>query len=384
MIYFDNAATSFYKPKEVRDCVLNSINHFTANPGRSGHFLSNQTAEKVFEAREILKQFFHAENYDVVFTKNCTEALNLALFGVLKNGDHVITTCYEHNSVLRPLERLKNCGVEVTILDCELSQVHKHIEEKIKPNTKLVVVTMASNVLGAESNVSEIAKICNKHKIFLLLDGAQACGHVDIDLENLGADMMAFAGHKGLLSLAGVGGLIVKDLRILNPLLLGGTGTNSESLKQNAEVVEDFESGTLPVSSILSLGASVKFLIKNFEKIKEYEENLIKYAYFKLKKLKFLKIYSNDKSKNIICFNVENSDSVEVANFLNDKFGICVRAGLHCAPLVHKKLGTLESGAVRVSLDFNNTIKEIDRLVFALNRFYELNFNSDFAKNAKE
>ena len=274
MIYFDNAATSFYKPKVVRDCVLNSINHYTANPGRSGHFLSNQTAEKVFETREILKQFFHAENYEVVFTKNCTEALNLALFGLLKNGDHVITTCYEHNSVLRPLERLKNRGVEVTVLDCELSEVHNSIEEAIKPNTRLVVVTMVSNVLGVESNVGEIAKICKKHKILLLLDGAQACGHMCIDLENLDADMMTFAGHKGLLSLAGVGGLIIKDLRLLKPIIFGGTGTNSENLVQNAEVIEDFESGTLPVSSILSLGAGVEFLIKNFEKINKYEENL--------------------------------------------------------------------------------------------------------------
>ena len=206
MIYFDNSATSFYKPKVVKDAVVEAMNFYTANPGRSGHFLSNAVAEKVFETRENVKQFFHAEKYEIVFTKNCTEALNLAISGTLKNGDHVITTCYEHNSVLRPLESLKQDGIEVSILSCDLDLVHKEIEKNIRENTKLVVATMVSNVTGEESNILEISKVCKKHNLTLLIDGAQACGHCEIDLEKMGVDMMAFAGHKGLLALTGVGG----------------------------------------------------------------------------------------------------------------------------------------------------------------------------------
>ena len=368
MIYFDNAATSYTKPKEVKTAVVEAVNIYTANPGRSAHKLSQMVADKIFSTREKVKQFFNAKDYDLVFTKNCTEAVNLALFGLLKKGDHVITTVYEHNSVLRPLEELKTKGVEMTVLDCALCDIAKNVEAYIKPNTKLVATTMVSNVTGEVCNVEEVSKVCKANKVIYLVDGAQASGHLKIDLTKSGIDMFAFAGHKGLLSITGVGGLIVKHDTPLNPILFGGTGTESESLVQPKTFVEGFESGTVPSISILSLGAGIDFLNKNFSKILEKEQKLNEYLYKKLKNLNFITLYSTKDSKNVFSFNVLDYDSTEVAYYLNQEFNIAVRAGLHCAPLVHKKLSTLQTGAVRVSIDFNNSFQEIDYLISALNK----------------
>lgn len=366
IVYFDNAATSFNKPQEVQLAVLNAMKNLTANPGRSGHHLSQRVAEIVYDTRENLKDFFGANNYDLIFTKNCTEALNLAIFGTLKSGDHVIATCYEHNSVLRPLEMLKSCGVDVTILDCDLQDFPNQIEDKIKPNTKLIITTFVSNVTGEVCDVFSVNRICKKHKIKHLVDGAQACGHLEIDLQNLDCDLFAFAGHKGLLSLTGVGGLFVKNLEDLSPIIFGGTGTESENPIQPTDTIEGFESGTIPTISIISLNAGVKFLKQNFSKILEKERKLSEYLYKNLKNLEFLTLFSKSNSKNVFSFNLKNLDSGTVANLLNEEFNICVRAGLHCAPLIHKKNKTLNGGAVRVSLDFYNSFEEIDYLINAL------------------
>jgi len=366
MIYFDNAATSFYKPDSVKKIVNQAINSLTANPGRSGHKLSQKVALKIFETREIVKNFFGAENYSLIFTKNCTEALNLAIMGLLNSGDHVIATCYEHNSVLRTLEYLKTQGVEVDIITCDMIDLEKELPKKIKPNTKLVVTNMVSNVTGEVCDINIIGKICKENNILYLVDGAQSSGHIKIDLENSNVDMLTFAGHKGLLAISGVGGLLVRDLKFLKPILFGGTGTESENLNQPKNSVEGFEAGTIPTISILSLKAGIEFLQKNFEIILKKEQKLSEYLYFELKKLKFLTIYSTNSSQNVFSFNIKNMDSSIVANELSEKFNICVRSGLHCAPLIHKKLKTQETGAVRVSLDFNNTFDEIDKLIKAL------------------
>lgn len=370
MIYLDNAATSFYKPQAVKDSVKFALDNYTANPGRSGHTYSLRVLEKISETREKVKNFFNFNEYSLIFTKNCTEALNLAIFSTLKTGDHIITTCYEHNSVLRPLEELKSKGVQVTVLNCDLEDFHTHLEKEIKLNTKLVITTFVSNVTGEICDVKKVGDICKRYKILYLVDGAQASGHTIIDLNYLGVDMFAFAGHKGLLSLTGVGGLLVKDIAILKPRVHGGTGTMSESLIQPKETEEDFEAGTVASISILSLGAGIEFLNKNLEKTLKKEQFLSKYLYNSLKKLDFLEIYSKETSQNVISFNIKNVDSVMVTNLLNERFGIAVRGGLHCAPLIHKKLNS--QGAVRVSLDFNNSTKEIDYLVFALKEISNL------------
>lgn len=368
MIYLDNAATSYIKPSEVKTEVYKAVNLYTANPGRSGHNASLRTAEKVYEARSNVKKFLNAENYSLIFTKNCTEALNLAIFSTLKPGDEVITSCYEHNSILRPLKSLEKVGVKLIILDCDLTEFHLKLKEYLSEKTKMIICTMVSNVTGEYSNVKEIGNICKENKIVSLIDGAQACGHVKIDLEELNIDMFAFAGHKGFLSLTGVGGLLVNNIKLLTPRICGGTGTFSENLIQPNEFEEDFEAGTLSSISIMSLGAGINFLQKNFKNILEKEEKLSKKLYFELKKLEFLKVYSKEDSKNVFSFNFKNLDSMTVSNILNEKFNIAVRGGLHCAPLVHKKLKTLESGAVRVSIDFNNNYYEIEVLINSLKK----------------
>ena len=370
MIYFDNSATSLIKPDSVKRIVTKAMNSLTANPGRSGHDLSQKVASVIFETREKLKTFFHAEDYEIVFTKNCTEALNLAIFGCLNAGDHVICTCYEHNSVLRPLRCLRGIGVETTIIEDDLSSVGENIEKYIKSNTKMIIANCVSNVTGEICDISKVGEICKSHGILYLVDGAQSSGHIDVNIEKCNIDMYAFAGHKGLLSITGVGGLVVKRGLDLKPIIYGGTGTTSENLEQPNDLPEGLEAGTIPSIPIISLGAGIEFLMKNFVNIQKIEQKLSKYMLNSLKKLKFLEIYSKEDSLNVLSFNMQGIDSSELANILNEKYDICVRSGLHCAPLVHKKLGTLKRGAVRVSIDFNNTMEEIDYLITALKSIY--------------
>ena len=367
MIYLDNAATSFIKPKSVKMAVINAMEKLTANPGRSGHKQSQDVAQIVFDTREKIKEFFNAKTHDVIFTKNCSEALNLAILGTVKNGDHVITTCYEHNSVLRVLEHLKSKDVQVTILDCDLADFSCQFESEIKANTRMIITNGVSNVTGEVCDIKQVSEICKKHNLIYLVDGAQMCGHLEVDIDEFGIDMLAFAGHKGLLGITGVGGLVVSQKINLNPIMFGGTGTESENPIQPTTIPEGMEVGTLPTISIVSLGAGVDFLNKNFKNLLKIEEKLSKYVYFQLKNLNFIEIYSKPTSCNVVSFNIKNQDSMVVANELNS-CGICVRSGLHCAPLIHKKLGTIKQGAIRVSLDFNNTEKDIDYLIFALKK----------------
>ena len=367
MIYFDNAATSYYKPACVKHAVKQACNFLTANPGRSGHKPSIEAGEMVFETREKLKNLMNAPNHQVVFTKNCTEALNLALFGCLSAGDGVITSCFEHNSVLRPLEFLKSVGVKVEVLDCSLAEFHTKLNDAISPSTKLVVVTGMSNVTGESPNLVKVGEVCKNHNVLLLVDGAQLTGHMDIDLEKMNIDMYSFAGHKGLCSITGIGGLFLKDNIRLKPLLYGGTGTESNNLIQPKDLPEGLEAGTLPTIPIASLNAGVDFVSKNKTHLLEKEEELSRYMFKRLVSVKNIIMYSSAASKNVFSFNILGMDSMLVADILNEKYGVCVRAGLHCAPLVHKKLGSLQIGAVRASIDFANTKQEIDYFVRALN-----------------
>lgn len=367
MIYFDNSATSFYKPEIVKNTVIEAMDKYTANAGRSGHKPAQNVAEKIYLTREMLKNFFHAEDFEVVFTKNCTEALNLAILGSLKLGDHVIITMFEHNSVLRTLEKAKSFGVEVDIIDCSLRDFHKTVISRIKQNTKMLISTAVSNVTGDASDIKQLGEICHKNNIIFLVDGAQSSGHKEIDLKDSQVDMYAFSGHKGLLSLTGVGGLMLKKGTQLNPIIYGGTGTESENLNQPRDFPEGFESGTLPIVPILSLGAGLQYLQKNKIQIFQKEENLGWYLFSQLIKLPNIICYFDDGNRTVFSINVKKYDSGYVANFLNENYNICVRAGLHCAPMAHKFLGTLQlGGTVRISIDFFNSFEEIDVLISAL------------------
>lgn len=370
MIYFDNAATSFSKPKLVKDAVINALNNYCANPGRSSHALAQQTAMQIFYTREKVAKFFSAaRTEDVIFTKNCTEALNIAILGSAKKGGHVITTALEHNSVLRSLFKLKSDGIiELTIIPPNEDGVitSEMFESAVKENTYMIACTHISNVTGVMNDIHKIGSLCKRKKLIFLLDGAQSAGHELIDVTKSNVGLFCFAGHKGLYGITGSGGLIVSNVR-LNPIMFGGTGTFSQETKQPTDIPEGFESGTLATIPIISLGAGVDFVKNNFMMLREKIEYLTRYLIERLSKLKYIKKYYNPKNcHGVVSFNIENINSTLVADELSESYGICVRAGLHCAPLIHEHMKTTYSGAVRVSLSALNSKFEVDELIVAL------------------
>lgn len=362
MIYLDNAATTYYKPLEVKQAVNKAMNLYTANAGRGAHKLAQASAEKVYETREKVLKVFNANNHTCIFTSGCTSALNLGILGSVKQGGHIITTYLEHNSVLRPLEHLKSLGkIEYSVLD-DISI--KSFERAIKPNTYMIITTQASNVTGERINVNEINNLCKRHNLLHLVDTAQGAGHIFEDLS--GVDMIAFAGHKGLYGIGGVGGLVVKNNIKLQPILFGGTGTFSESLIQPNTMPESFEAGTLANIPIISLGAGIDYVIKNKKYIIEKESRLNRYLSQMLNNLDFITPYYAKNTTGVYSFNVADYDSSFVSDYLNEKFGICTRSGLHCAPLAHKHFNTQDRGAVRVSVSSDNTFDDIKTLEIAL------------------
>ena len=362
MIYFDNAATTFYKPLQVKQAVNQAMNLYTANAGRGSHKLAQLSAEKVFEVREKVLKFFNTTKHTCVFTSGCTGALNLAILGSAKVGGHVVTTYLEHNSVLRPLQHLKDMGlIDYTVVD-EISA--SSFERAVRSNTYMIITTLTSNVTGQCLNIKEINSICKKYNLIHLVDTAQGAGHVFEDLSMV--DMIAFAGHKGLYGLGGAGGLIVNNSVKLKPIMFGGTGTMSESLIQPDVAPEGFESGTLANIPIISLGAGVDYIMQNKKYIVSKEKQLNIYMRDMLDGLDFITPYYDKDSVGVYSFNVLDYDSGFVSDYLSQKFGICTRSGLHCAPLVHKHFGTLDRGMVRVSLSCDNTIDDINVLRKAL------------------
>ena len=370
MIYLDNSATTLIKPKNVISAVNEALIHYSANPGRSGHSASIRCALKIEETREKLaKHFGLSLPQNVIFTANCTTALNVAIFGYLKKGDHVITTENEHNSVLRPLETLKKEGIidyDIAFQSSPIGISLEDIKPLVRKNTAMIITNHISNVNGAKANIKEIGQFCKQNNILYLVDSAQSCGHEHINMEKDGINMLAFAGHKGFYAPLAIGGLLINTEKPIKPLLYGGTGTNSLELFQPSSLPERLESGTISSPLILGLNAGVDFVTEHFDEIKYKLDDLTTYLNFELDKLGF-QVYTEPENANgVIAFNIEDIDSSEIATILNEKYGICVRGGYHCAPLKHKALKTLGQGAVRVSLSYFNTFTDIQRLIVAL------------------
>lgn len=372
MIYFDNAATTFPKPKAVYDAIMDSMVNYGANPGRSGHRMALKANRGVFETRHLLSDLFKTGNpMNIVFTFNCTESLNIGIKGILKAGDHVITTSMEHNSVLRPIQYLKAKGVEASIIEANSEGLIDplDIEKAIKANTKLIVTSHISNLLGSIMPIEEIGAIAKKHNVYYLVDGAQSAGVYDIDVKKMNIDLLAFPGHKGLLGPQGTGGLYINDDIHIDGFLHGGTGSDSSSMVQPDIRPDKFESGTLNAPGLIGLGSGIKYIRdKGMDKIRLHEEELTSHFIEGIRDIEGIKIYGplTKRQGPVVAINIRDIDSAEIAYILDEKYNIAVRSGLHCAPLAHKTIGTLKQGAVRFSFGLFNSHEEIDLAIKAL------------------
>ena len=370
MIYLDNSASTLIKPKEVQQMVGLALNKYSANPGRSGHKASLITANQVEYIREKIAEMMGSSHFErVIFTQNCSDSLNLAILGSVRKNGHIICTENEHNSVLRPLEYLKQTGVIEYSIAKQSSSIGITIEDikkELKNNTYLIICNHISNVNGDTAEIEKIGQFCRKNNLLFLVDGAQSGGHEEINMEKQNIDMLALAPHKGFYSLQGLGVLLFSERVDINPIRFGGTGTNSLELKQPDIYPEKLEVGTIPTPAILAFGGGINFVEKNYREIREKLDDLTTFLHYELAKLP-VKIYTNPQNSNgVLSFNLPNIHSNDVSSLLDQKYGICTRGGYHCAPKKHEALGTLDTGAVRISLSYFNTINDIQHLINSL------------------
>lgn len=382
MIYFDNAATSFPKPKEVVERVNDTMINYGVNPGRSGHRLALELDRRIFDVREKLTEFIGGSNpMNLVFTSSCTDSLNTAIYGLAEKfyqcGEncHVITTALEHNSVLRPLKYLEKSGkITLTIVDGDrFGIVHpEDIKKAIKEDTKFCVTTAMGNLIGTKVDIVEIGKILKEKDIIYIVDAAQGLGYVDIDMDNMPIDILCFPGHKGILGLTGTGGLYFKDNIELEPFRRGGTGSFSLDLNQPEVSPDKYESGTLNSAGIESMGAGIDYINKIGLKAIQDHENLLKDEFIKgLKDIENIELYGSldHRQGPVVSLNIDGIDSSELAFNLSYDYDICTRAGFHCAPLAHRLLGTDKKGAVRFSFSYFNTLDEVKETIEVLKKY---------------
>ena len=356
MIYLDNSATSYPKPQ----CVINGINEafkfYGANSGRGSYKMAIDTSEQIYNCRKVISKYFHlpyAEN--VIFTNNCTTAMNIAIKGVVKKGSHFVISNLEHNAVVRPLESLKTMGIcdyTITNVEEDIYCTLKNFESKIKENTVAIICTGASNVFGVIPPYKALASLAHKYNKLFILDYSQIAGIIPLNMEKSNIDIMCCSGHKGLLGPTGTGLLLINNDILLNTVLEGGTGSNSFDLTQPDYYPDRLESGTQNIVGIIGLSKAVEYIskYKNYE-IYNHEMKLMKYFYSNMKYCNNMIFYTDILNKMyapIISFNIKNMHSEEVAQKLSE-YDIAVRAGFHCAPLAHKSFKTEKTGAVRIS-----------------------------------
>ena len=378
MIYLDNAATSSPKPQCVTDAVVRALTEVNANPGRSGHACSLEAGRTVLACREALSALLGTEDpFAIAMAFNCTDALNLAIKGSLTRGDHVISTLMEHNSVLRVLMELQRRGqISVTLLrpDGDGMIDPEDVRRRVRPNTRLIILTHASNVTGAIQPAAAVGALARELGIRFLIDGAQALGAMPVDVNRLQCDMYAFPGHKGLLGPQGTGGLYIRPGLRLSTLREGGTGSSSENMLQPEEVPERYEAGTVNFHGIAGLEAGAKYVTENLSGIYMRERELTTAMYDALTDIKGVTVYSPAQESGragIVSFNVGDMSSSQAADLLGEA-GFAVRGGLHCAPGAHSFLGTLRRGAVRASVGHATTFVEIEKFAAEVRRISRL------------
>ena len=372
MIYFDNAATTMRKPECVIKAVADAMGSL-GNSGRGVHGGALSASRIIYDTRVALAKLFGAESPErIAFTANSTQALNTAIKGVLNPGDHVITTALEHNSVLRPLYELEDRGVELTILPADsLGNIrYEDFEKALRPNTKAIVTTHGSNLTGNLLDIAKIGAIARRLGLIYIVDAAQTAGVFDIDVQKMGIDILCFTGHKGLLGPQGTGGLYVRSGLEIRPLLSGGSGVQTYLRAHPPRMPTALEAGTLNGHGIAGLGAAVRHLLEiGTQTVRERERELMTAFYQEVIRIPGIKVYGDFRSMDrcaIVSLNVRDYDSGEVSDALSEQYGIATRPGAHCAPLMHRALGTVEQGAVRFSFSHYNTEEEIMIAVSAL------------------
>ena len=377
MLYLDNAATTLKKPLCVcRAMIYNTLNN-SVNAGHGGHFYSIRGMKGIYESAEKIAELINVKNPErIAFTQNATYALNMAIRGAVEKNDHIVTTCMDHNSVLRTAADLGN----FTMVGADKTGyvTPENIERAIKPETKLIVMTHISNVSGTVEPVEAVGKIAKKHGILFMVDAAQSVGVKDIDAEKLGADMLAFSAHKGLMGPLGVGVLYVSENVDLKPVITGGTGVDSKNLIQPRTFPDMIHSGTMNTPAIMSCAAAADYLKKRgAENIGERESELAMRFIENIKNMDNIKVYGKTEKKGrsgIVSFNVGNISSTEIAEILNDEYKICTRGGWHCAYPAHCAIGSGESGAVRVSFgafDDGYALDRITEAVYEISKRYK-------------
>ncbi|MBC8080615.1 MAG: aminotransferase class V-fold PLP-dependent enzyme [Gorillibacterium sp.] len=374
--YFDHAASSWPKPPQVTEAMVKWMEGNGANPGRGGHHLAMEASRAIYRCRVSLAQLFNIANpNDISFTANATEALNLAIKGFLRRGDHVISTELEHNSVRRPLEWVsQEKQVEITYVPADkqgriqLNEVNK----AFRNNTKLLVCSHASNLLGSILPVQKLGEMCKAKGVRLLVDAAQTAGTYPIDVESMGIDMLAFPGHKGLLGPQGTGGLYIHPDLEVEPLFHGGTGSQSEEIQQPNIRPDRYEAGTRNTVGLVGLDQGVRFIMQEtIAEIREKESRMIRVLLNGLSILNGVTCFGppiGEERVGIAAFTLRDKDPAEVAHQLDRRYNIAVRAGYHCTPLGHKTAGTLETGAIRASIGYLTTIDEIEYLLDAVGK----------------
>lgn len=373
MIYFDNAATTNPKPPEVIKSVLEALKSKSVNPGRGGYDNAVELSGEIYRCRKKVSDFFNANAPErVIFTANCTTAINMVIKGVCRPGDHIVASSLEHNAVARPLYKLQSSGADVDYAEVifgDKEATVRSFERLIREDTRLCICTHASNVTGSVLPISEIGEICAKKGVPFAVDAAQTAGILDLDMQKMKIDYLCIASHKGLYAPMGTGILIALG-EIPETLFEGGTGSLSMSYIQPKEFPDKFESGTVNVPGILGIGAGVDFVnSKGREKIYSHELQIVRHIYDGLLKIPRIRLYCEAPKKDVtvptLSFNIDGLTSAEVADKLAEK-GIAVRAGLHCAPMAHRRLGTIDSGTVRVCSSAFSTISEANALLDAV------------------